>query len=454
MPEPEMRLTGQGNTHQRVHPTSNPRARGRKRGFNSLSQVSHVEPQSSDPTPVGRTRTSLTPPAYIDSYLEYKKALFIEIFMEKVGEWLDDNVCTLEEANEHDGDSTSSSKSSGSRGIKRAASAGKLVPGTKRQNRGDKEDGEDDDGEGGSAPNRTMKRSKTQDNRKRFACPFFKYNQERFKEHRSCCGPGWLEIHRLKEHLYRHHQLFTCMRCFKGFKSKELVDDHMRAEIICKTRDKASYEADPSDGMDQDTVRQLRARRPGKSDAHDRQSDHEKWYEVYQILFPEENVNNLPSPYYDTEKNEVSDDMKRQYVRFLRRQVPDMIRKELEAEVSKCFTDINATMLSQLATWINNSAAQCAKIFEYIPSPSQAAAQVDPETSRVNSRAASPEVPTVFQSAEPIDPWPCAFPLPEDFNLDLYPTFEDPSSLDCLPMPDSTYGSASAGGSADLQWGF
>lgn len=163
-----------------------------------IASRSSVGPQSSDPGSAGRVGTSLTPPAYIDSYLEYRKALFIQIFMEKVSEWLDDNVCTLEEANDYDGDSPSSSKSSGSRGIKRAASAGKLVPGTKRQNRGDKEDEEDDDGKGGSAPNRTVKRSKTQDDRKRFACPFFKYNPERFKEHRSCCGPGWLEIHRLK----------------------------------------------------------------------------------------------------------------------------------------------------------------------------------------------------------------------------------------------------------------
>lgn len=90
--------------------------------------------------------------------------------------------------------------------------------------------------------------------------------------------------------------LFTCTRCFKGFKSKTLVDEHMRAEIICKTRDKASYEVDPSDGMDEDTVRQLKARKPGKSDAQDRQNDKAKWYEVYQILFPDEGVENFPTP--------------------------------------------------------------------------------------------------------------------------------------------------------------
>lgn len=151
--------------------------------------------------------------------------------------------------------------------------------------------------------------------------------------------------------------------------------------------------------------------------------------------------------------------MKRQYVRFLRRRIPAMIRKELEDEVSKCFTNINATMMDQLATWIHTSSARCAKIFEYIPSPSQAAAQGDPETSRASSRVASPETAAapVGQSAEAIEPWPFPFPLAEDLNFfGLDPAFdgalfEDPS-LECFRIADSTYGSASAGGSAEFQW--
>lgn len=43
------------------------------------------------------------------------------------------------------------------------------------------------------------KRCKTEDtSNKRLACPFFKRNPHRYKEERSCVGPGWKTIHRLK----------------------------------------------------------------------------------------------------------------------------------------------------------------------------------------------------------------------------------------------------------------
>lgn len=32
----------------------------------------------------------------------------------------------------------------------------------------------------------------------RFACPFYKHNPERYETSRSCCGPGWETVHRVK----------------------------------------------------------------------------------------------------------------------------------------------------------------------------------------------------------------------------------------------------------------
>lgn len=31
-----------------------------------------------------------------------------------------------------------------------------------------------------------------------FACPFYKHDPERYEAARSCCGPGWSTVHRLK----------------------------------------------------------------------------------------------------------------------------------------------------------------------------------------------------------------------------------------------------------------
>lgn len=122
--------------------------------------------------------------------------------MAKVCDWLDENVCPGEDAYDHDGECSGGSTSAGSsRGIKRAASSGKLNPGQKRQDRGDGQD-EEDQSDKGDKPDkdRNKKRTKTDgdDNRPRFACPYYKRDPVKYKHHRSCFGPGWLEIHRLK----------------------------------------------------------------------------------------------------------------------------------------------------------------------------------------------------------------------------------------------------------------
>lgn len=56
-------------------------------------------------------------------------------------------------------------------------------------------DSDDDEGDKGLGP----KRVKMEENMgKRLACPFFKRNPQRYQEERSCVGPGWRTVHRLK----------------------------------------------------------------------------------------------------------------------------------------------------------------------------------------------------------------------------------------------------------------
>lgn len=60
----------------------------------------------------------------------------------------------------------------------------------------DNDDGEDD---GDKHPR--QKKAKVGDgepSNKRLACPFFKHNPQRYQEERSCVGPGWRTVHRLK----------------------------------------------------------------------------------------------------------------------------------------------------------------------------------------------------------------------------------------------------------------
>ncbi|KAH9227837.1 hypothetical protein K456DRAFT_1847808 [Colletotrichum gloeosporioides 23] len=311
---PSTCLPDMPENHQ--EPTSNPKkssdtllavrqASGTSTNGSIHSRIQHrgggSEPHSSTPLSTQHSavasdtvqdRLKTSPPANksIDGYLEWRKALFISIFMAKFEEQLDKTICTLDEANDYEGQGQSDSNSSGARGVKRYASSIKLNPGTKRQHREDGEEPDQSDNEDDDAHNHAQKkRTKTGDGRK-FACPFFKFDQERYQSQRTCCGPGWDEIHRLKEHLYRNHLLITCTRCFGHFKSEKLLQKHQRTKDECVWQEESSCIIDAGAGIDSVKEKQLRARSKEEDDV-------DKWYEVYHILFPcKIAAEDLPTP--------------------------------------------------------------------------------------------------------------------------------------------------------------
>ncbi|KXH35482.1 hypothetical protein CSAL01_01563 [Colletotrichum salicis] len=444
-------------------PTDSSRGGSEAQSASQRSSPSPIPPsRRSDPAQrparatdlIGRHRTSPVPATNIDNYLAHRKKAFIKVFMAKVEDWLDDNVCPRDEAYEHDGDYQQASKSSRSGGTQRRAAKQRPVAGQKRQLKGrDQEDDDASENDENNDRNRNKKRTKTDedDDRRKFACPFYKHDPARYKSHRTCVGPGWHEIHRMKEHIYRKHRVFTCTRCFEAFKSDGQLQDHLRAVVACSVRDKKTRKLDPSAGLDQDTEKHLRARATSKKDGVD------KWYEVYYILFPgTQDVDNPPSPWYDeTAGDSNSEALKRQYVKFLRREMPNMIQRELESELDRHFEGFEEGIMNRLVGWIRASSARCADIFENILSPSQAAALGDPETARSGSRASSPAALetdlTVGDGAsvlEGMEPWTFGYP---DFDWRTFPSFDQynmpqsfPSSDDqCLTDPDSAYGTGS-----------
>ena len=61
----------------------------------------------------------------------------------------------------------------------------------------DREDDEDNDDQGsGRSKSKTRKGKEIE--ALKFACPFFKYNQAKYKSWRGCPGPGWPDVHRVK----------------------------------------------------------------------------------------------------------------------------------------------------------------------------------------------------------------------------------------------------------------
>jgi len=183
------------------------------------------------------------------------------------------------------------------------------------------------------------------------ACPYYKRDRTKFKSRRSCPGPGWDSLRRVKsvtppepsatrrrhatrtanridrrEHLYRRHRLeeFGCPRCHEHFKEERYLDAHKQADPPCEVR-----QPDLLAGLDHAQYCQLRSRKRtrGVSTLED------KWKEVYKILFPGTEEDDIPSPYYDTDPAKGDggpDDLEdriRAFERSVRRGLPQYLRQ-------------------------------------------------------------------------------------------------------------------------------
>ncbi|KAB5583514.1 hypothetical protein GE09DRAFT_303666 [Coniochaeta sp. 2T2.1] len=184
----------------------------------------------------------------------------------------------------------------GGRGTKRSAdrisgrqSTGQAPPGgKKRQLHGDGGgvgEEEDSDQEGGGKLHKKAKPDP------RFACPYYKHDPVRYRNHRTCPGPGFTSVHRVKEHLWRRHMMpkFSCAMCNHPFESNPDLFDHVRTSTDCFNQNHG-----PADGIDEAKHKQLKARLKGSP------TEREKWESMYRILFPDDDV--IPTPYYEDEE--------------------------------------------------------------------------------------------------------------------------------------------------------
>ncbi|KAL2151166.1 hypothetical protein VTH82DRAFT_6264 [Thermothelomyces myriococcoides] len=149
----------------------------------------------------------------------------------------------------------------------------------------EEEDGEDDGNDGYQPPSPLSRHSSGAV--KRFACPFRKHNPAVYNihDHEVCAIRSWSTISRLKEHLYRRHYKAHCQRCKQIFSDARELAEHEMSVVACEVLDVAP----PSD-ISALQEKQLKTR---KHTAR-RQTDEEKWRDIYRLLFPDEDV---PSPY-------------------------------------------------------------------------------------------------------------------------------------------------------------
>lgn len=95
-------------------------------------------------------------------------------------------------------------QTTGSNSSSRTFQTGKQTSRTAGQKRSkgqsSRDESENEEDNENSRRKKDNKRTKTtkDDTRPRFACPFHQHDPKRFGTERTCCGPGWLDISRVK----------------------------------------------------------------------------------------------------------------------------------------------------------------------------------------------------------------------------------------------------------------
>lgn len=211
------------------------------------------------------------------------------------------------------------------------------------------DENEESDNEENEAPK--PKKAKSEEVEvKRLACPFFKRNPHRYKDQSKCVGPGWVTVHRLKEHLYRRHMLpIHCYRCREVFPSDKLLQLHSRSDARCAVRDDDDDAAPELEGIDASQERQLRSRR--RTD----KTEEDKWRDVFRICFPADAPDSVPTPWFElppawggaASPPAHESDIAR-YEEFLRRELPRRVRGELEVRIEQELSPVEESLKRQL----------------------------------------------------------------------------------------------------------
>ncbi|RKL48933.1 hypothetical protein BFJ70_g1868 [Fusarium oxysporum] len=139
----------------------------------------------------------------------------------------------------------------------------------------------------------------------RFACPFHKAGILVSVHHRACEGPGWIDVNKVKEHLFRCHLpkkyrgKHICRRCDTSFETDELLLAHQHQEAPCpKRKPEAIY------GM---LSREQAARLRSLKRKSSKESEEDRWFDIYRIAFPSFNrmLENV-SPYHESNTTSLS----------------------------------------------------------------------------------------------------------------------------------------------------
>ncbi|KAF2826317.1 hypothetical protein CC86DRAFT_27981 [Ophiobolus disseminans] len=217
--------------------------------------------------------------------------------------------------------------------------------GSKRKSRSDDQHPPNEDEEDGANKRRrgSLATVESSETGARFACPFFKHEPNRYRNRRTCPGPGWQTVHRMKEHLYRAHtQSIYCPRCYTMFDADVDLSNHLRS-AQCHVS-----VPQPIEGIDRETLKALRKRSPAL------RLEEDKWRDVYHLLFPDVAMEDIPSPFYDSDSStEESRRFRRELLRRIQQeltttagQLPGAVEQQLLRQVAQIIRRCEDDMLN------------------------------------------------------------------------------------------------------------
>lgn len=174
-----------------------------------------------------------------------------------------------------------------------------------------------------------------------------------------------------REHLYRrHYSSFQCPRCKTILKSQSELDEHSEATDICQSRPRTL-----EDGFNIQTFLLLHSKRKTSR----RQTEEERWKEIFKLLFPDEPVPMAPCEFFflttmeaclDTDScqdvtfveigdfqpamaSELEDQEK--FDAYQQREVPIEFARRATVEVLKSSVPITRQLISQVPGMIRDS---------------------------------------------------------------------------------------------------
>ncbi|KAK3939249.1 hypothetical protein QBC46DRAFT_316115 [Diplogelasinospora grovesii] len=270
-----------------------------------------------------------------------------------------------------------------------------------------------------------------------FACPFCKHDPDRYKTVKTCCGPGWINVHRVKEHIYRRHSSKGfCHRCGDHFENDDELKRHQRKETPCKLRT-----VNVPEGITDEQEKQLRARAKASC------SEEEKWRDMYKIIFPDTKV---PSPFYDTIDSVVASVETKssrfkdfdEFKEYVRRELPRLVKPIFEREVEILFESVQVKMKDRAAEILKDVQSRLFQTWQF--QAEQSGASLSPPDSEPEAAPANittfPELDLNDFTGDPF----LSGLLPNGFNgeIDLEALYSSTMNFpDCDPpsITDSGY---------------